>query len=263
MSETNETKPQVYVVLGLAGSGRREIIADLIDGGLDQTDQVAVLVADTEAAARTELTPRLPHLTRWVWDGTSVTGEIPVGSDVVFFLCEGRSNPIDQIEAIKPWLAAQNAELVRVITVMHCELTSRHEALLGWYDACIHFSDVLLLHRREGVSNKWISDLRTRLQKSCLPVLVEMLRKGRIANPALILDPQVRRMTHWFDADDPWMAMIDVDTEIVIEDEGGQTTPVDELDELNEQDPYLARRTSGRRFKQLPDVGPLLDETSS
>ena len=35
---------------------------------------------------------------------------------------------------------------------------ARPAALLAWYDACVHFSDVVLLQRREGVANKWVSD---------------------------------------------------------------------------------------------------------
>ena len=248
----SDPAPAVYVVLGLPGSGRREAVADLIEGGLAADDAVAVLVSGAEAASPAD--DRLRGRAEWTWDGQAIGAVLPPEATVAFFVTDGRASLADQMEALKPWLAAQGAELVRVITVMHCGLTAEHAALLTWHDACIHFSDVLLLNRRDGVPNKWVSDFRTRLQKQYLPVLVEVVKKGRVANPALILDSQVRRLTHWFDEEDPWLAKIDADTEIVIEDEAGQTTPVQSIDELEAADPYLARRTSGRRLKELPDV---------
>jgi len=43
-------KPLVYLVLGSAGSGRREVLVDLIQDGLGEADRAAVLLCDTEAA---------------------------------------------------------------------------------------------------------------------------------------------------------------------------------------------------------------------
>ena len=41
--------------------------------------------------------------------------------------------------------------IARVITIVNCELAEKHSALLAWYEACVHFSDIVLLNRREGV----------------------------------------------------------------------------------------------------------------
>ncbi len=256
-----DEKPVVYLVLGAPGSGRREIVADLIDGGLDAAEIPVVFVAAGEADADAAVSRA--QVVNWEWqDGADrpIAVDWPAEGRTGFFIVEGLRNPVDQIEAFKPWLVAQGVELARVICVYHCALVAEHERLRVWYDACVHFADIVLLNHREGVENKWISDLRTRFHKACLPCLVEMVKKGRVANPALVLDQQVRRFSHWFDDDDnAWAGLIDADTEIVIEDEPGQAEPGDKDDlDLDEEDPYLARHPSGRRVKDIPDMAETL-----
>lgn len=234
----SESARNVYLVLGAADSGRREVVADLISAGLDESDRPGVLTEQD-----------------WGWSGEGQLDAVwPEDVHTLFFLGDGRGNPVDLIEAIKPWLTAQGATLVRVITVVHCALLEQNPALGVWYDACIHFTDIVLLNRREGVSNKWVSDYRTSFGKSYLPCLVEMVKKDRVANPALVLDPQVRRLSHWFDdaADDGgWQAFIDSAEDVIIEDE---TEPEDTEDDLELEDEYLARNLGGTRRKVIPDI---------
>ena len=47
-------KPLVYLILGAAGSGRREVVADLIEGGLGAGGRALVLLSDGERAAGSE-----------------------------------------------------------------------------------------------------------------------------------------------------------------------------------------------------------------
>ena len=47
----SDEKPLVYLILGAAGSGRRTVVADLIDGGLGEGDRPAVLLSADEAPA--------------------------------------------------------------------------------------------------------------------------------------------------------------------------------------------------------------------
>ena len=44
-------KPLLYIILGAAGSGRREVMADLIAGGLGAGDRPAVLISSRETEA--------------------------------------------------------------------------------------------------------------------------------------------------------------------------------------------------------------------
>ena len=260
---SDDEKRLVYVVLGAMGSGRREVVADLIEGGVAAEDHPVVLLSENEPPDPVD--SRLGTTVRWSVIGEEnfeIAAELPAEARIVFFIADGRANPVDQIEWLRPWMAGQGLELGRVLTVMHCQLASEHKRLLAWYDACVHFSDVLLLHRREGVPNKWFSELKSRLHKLCLPTLIETVKKGRVANPALVLDPQARRVSHWFDEADEWTSMIDADTEIVIEDDEGEELEDGEMDELDYEDPYLARHSGGRRKKEIPNVRDFLSSSN-
>jgi hypothetical protein len=250
----NETeKPLVYLVLGAAGSGRREVVRDLIDGGFDTGDRVATMLSSNEAAAAPDAA--LPNVTRWTWDAGAVSGELPAKATHVFFFADGATSPVDQVEAFKPWLEAQGGELARVISIVDCQLAEKNPALLAWFEACVHFADVVLLNRREGVENKWLSDFQAHFKKRFYPCLFEFVKDGRVKNPALVLEPQARRMTHVFDEEPNWVVTDSSGEEIDADEEGGDD---EELEVTPEEDPYFARRLGGRRVKELPDIAKYL-----
>ena len=247
-------KPLVYFILGAAGSGRREVIADLIAGGFETTDRVAVMLPTAEAEVAADA--RLPAVSRWRWDDGMIIGALPRDFAHVFFVTEGARNPIDQIEIFKAWLEAQGGELARVICVVNCELAERHPPLRAWFDACVHFSDVVLLNRREGVPNKWFSDFQSHYKHQFVPCLFEFVKDGLVKNPALVLDPQARRMTHVFDAEQNWI-FTDADGEEIDEQEESDSDE-DEIQAKPEEEPYFVRDAAGRRVKLLPDIGKIL-----
>jgi hypothetical protein len=249
----NSPKPQVYLILGASGSGRREVIADLIDGGLSEKDKPAVLVASDEPVG--PLDEKLPGLARWTWDGETIDAALPPGATHVFFVVQGRSNPVEQIEAFKSWLEAQGGELARVLCVVNCQLAEKNPPLLAWFEACVHFSDVVLLNRREGVANKWFSDFLAYFEDQFYPCLFEQMKAGRVKNPALVLDPLTRRLSHWFDDEQDWV-FTNSDGEEV--DEEDETDDDDEIEATPEEDIYFARDAAGRRAKRIPDIAKFL-----
>jgi hypothetical protein len=184
-----------------------------------------------------------------------VSGELPRTATSIFFFTDGAQNPVDQVEAFKPWLEAQGGELARVIAIVDCQLAEKNPALLAWYEACVHFADVVLLNRREGVENKWLSNFQTHFKKQFYPCLFEFVKDGRVKNPALLLEPQARRMTHVFDEEPNWVVTDSNGEEIDADEEGGDD---EDLEVTPEQDPYLARRLGGRRVKELPDIAKYL-----
>ncbi len=266
-------KPLVYVILGAAGSGRREVLADLIASGLGEGDRSAVLLSAGETA--NEHDASLTQLTRWTWSDGIIAAGLPEGATHVFFVTDGRINPVDQIEQLHGWIAAVGAELGRIITVVNCRLAEQHAALLAWYEACIHFSDIALLHQREGVANKWMSEFQTHFKKLYYPCLFEVVKAGRVKNPLIVLDPQARRMSHLFDIDE-WTGLNLEGVEFGTEDEDGnieeeeekpakkkpakkkghpnESAEDDEDDWKPEVDPYLLRRIGGRREKEIPEI---------
>lgn len=244
-------KPLVYLVLGSAGSGRREIIADLVADGLTEGDRAAVLLADAEPPSPHDA--RLPGVERWRWepDTGSVLATRPEGATHVFLVADGRRNPLDQIEAFKLWVAAQGGELARVLCVVDCQLAEKTPALLAWFEACVHFSDVVLLNRREGVANKWLSEFQAHFKGQFIPCLFEFVREGRVKNPALVLLPEARRMSHFLDAEHDWV-FTNADGEQIEEDEEAEGD--EEVTVTPEEDPWLEKLTGGRRVRTLPDI---------
>jgi hypothetical protein len=252
-------KPLVYLVLGAAGSDRRAIVADLIEGGLAEGDRSLVMVSDEEIGS--EADPRLGKVRRWVWmDGQIGAPEKVLGDAThVFFIADGKRNPVDQVEAFKPWVEANGGEVARVLCVVNCQFAEKHREAVAWYDACIHFSDVVFLNRREGVENKWMSDFQNRYKDQFFPCLFLMVKECRVKNPALVLDPVPRRLSQYFEIEA--LAGVDADTEIDMgTGEGDEPEELEDGEEsdLPAEDPYLARRIGGRRVKELPDIRNLL-----
>src|SRR5262245_19039966 len=162
------SSPLVYLMLGAADSGRREVLADLIAGGLAPETRPLVLSTAGEAVVPAKgraLFEAIPNLLFAPWsrreDG-GIEADIPEGATHIIFLTDGRANPVDQVEAFHAWLPTAGLELARIITVVNCQLVHARKELLRWYDACVHFSDVVLLNQREGVPNKWLSEFSAR-----------------------------------------------------------------------------------------------------
>lgn len=242
-------KPLVYLILGAAGSGRRKVLTDLLEDGLVAGDRPAVMLAAGETAD--EADAKLPALTRWSWTDGQIVGVLPVGATHTFFISDGRENPVEQIEVFVAWLEAQSGQIARVLTVVNCQLVEKNAALMLWYDACVHFSDIVLLNKREGVANKWMSDFQTYFKKQFVPCLFEFVKDGHIKNPALVLDPQARRMSHVFDDEQDWIFKT---TEGEIIDEDQETEGDEEVEATREEEPYFARDAAHRRVKRLPDI---------
>jgi hypothetical protein len=244
-------------VLGAAGSGRREVLADLLEGGLAEGERAAVLLADGETAAAAET--KLGEVARWRWnEDDTIEGALPADAVRVFFVTDGRRNPVDQIEAFLPWLTAQGGELGRVLCVVNCQFAEKHPPLLAWFDACVQFSDVVLLNRREGVANKWLSDFQGRYRDQFMPCLFEFVKEGRVKNPALVLEPQARRMSHVFDEEQDWVITDAGGEELDDEDLKDEAEGEQEIEAAPEVEPYFARDAAGRRVRRIPDIAKFL-----
>lgn len=251
----SSSKPLVYLVLGAAGSGRRQLLRDVIEGGLDSADRAAVMLSANERSNEAA-EAALPNVTRWTWQDDMIAGTLPSEATHVFFVVDGARNPVDQIEVFKPWLEAQGGELARVLCVVDTQLAEKNAALLPWFEACVHFADVVLLNRREGVDNKWLSDFLNHFKKQFYPCVFEMVRDGRVKNPALVIEPQARRMSHVFDEEQDWI-FTNAEGEEIDEQEETEDGD-DEIEAKPEEDPYFARRNGGRRVKELPDIAKYL-----
>lgn len=245
----------VYFILGTPGSGRREIVRDLIANGLAENDRAIVLLAESEPADPADAKlAALPgtEIRRWTWTGTSLPDmDLPADS-TVFLLADPQINPIDQLEALKPWLVARSAQLARIFCVVNCRLAEQQPVLRQWFTALIHFADVVFLTKRDGVANKWLSDFIKHFTDEYYPChFVQVKNRGELANPLVLLDPTARRVSQYFDEGESY------------EIEGLETDDDEELTEedtgLPPPEPYFVRDLSGRRSKEVPDVRPFLE----
>ncbi|HXN35273.1 MAG TPA: hypothetical protein VN877_03825 [Opitutaceae bacterium] len=235
----------MFLILGAAGSGRREVLADLIGEGLVEGDRPAVLLSAGEEPG--PLDAGLPGVARWsLGDDGAFEADLPGDATHVFIVADGRRNPVDQIEALKTWLADRAADMALVLCVVDCRLAEKHPKLFAWFEACIYFSDVVLLNHREGVPNKWVGDFREKFTGKFYPCLFEHVKEGRVKNPSLVLAPVARRMSHVFDEQE-W---------IVADDEDEDSD--DDVEMKPEEDPYFERRNGGRRVHEIPNIADFL-----
>lgn len=242
-----EPRPLVYLVFGIPASGRREVIFDLIEGGIPATELVLYFRPEGEAAcAHDEQIEALENVNvvGWQLKDCKVThGKISAAPEKIIFLAPGTSDPADCAEALKTWTDHNQCQIARLITVVHSNFLMQTPKAKAWFDACIHFSDIVLLNRREEADNKWLKDFEAGYTKACVPSRFILVKKGRVANPAEVLDPEARRVSLYFDELIP------------IEDDEFED---EHQPEDIKPDMYIERLESGQRAKPIPEIGKFL-----
>ncbi|MDR3227809.1 MAG: hypothetical protein LBT53_00075 [Puniceicoccales bacterium] len=263
-----------YIILGTPDSGRREILADLIANGTANPDDIRVYFAgdlddaavaafaETVAAAQAAegtaadaaaatTAPAAPQIRRWGFaDGNLFADSPETAPGTVFIVTNGRKNPIDQMEILAALLPRFGWQLARVFTVVHCGLFAAHTELADWYKACLHFSDVALLSRRETLPdpNAVVKKFTDAHKAAHNPCLLEIVKKGRLDNPLRVLIPEARRFSMIFD-DTDGLDEMDFDE---------NNLPEEPFDIKPGTDPYFERDTTGRRCIHIPEIEKFL-----
>ena len=236
----------VYLFLGCRTSGRRQSVYDLISDVAKEDNPFTLLLSSTDDPNEwNDKLATTAHVTIETYSG----GVDTIASDQLnphhtnLILVPGNANPIDQVEALKPLLESTSCQLGRIITIAHCGLLETHPKLQNWYDACIHFSDACIVHRALETSNQFVQDFIDRYKDNHFPCLFETVSKGRVKNPGLILEPQARRISLYFEPEeDQWLDDEDEDIESPTED------------------PYMVRFPSGNRAKWIPEIPSILTD---
>ncbi len=236
----------LYFILGTAGSHRRALLADLVGEGLMPDDRAAVLLSAAEApdaAGEALLTKAGATLGRWTWAKPELEVELPEEATHVFLVADGRSDPIDQLEALREWLLARPfVQLGRVFFVADAALLHAKPELQPWFDACVHYADVVALTKIEGIEQKWLNEFEKHYRSQHCPFLFEVARRDVFKNPAILLVPEARRVSQVFDEE---MELAD-ETDEEIE----AAKP--------ENDKYFARTRGGTRVEHLPRIADFL-----
>ena len=240
-------QPLVYLIYGIPDSERRSILYDLIEGGIQNDEPVLYFHPKGEASSSfDEKIEALENVSVVDWelaDSKVKHGQISAAPEKVIFLAPGNADPADTAEALNAWISHNQCQLGRIITVVNCNFLAGKEKAKGWYDACIHFSDVVLLARRESVDNKWLKAFEARYRKECYPCHIELVSKGKSKNPVAVLDPEARRVSLYFDELIP-----------IEEDEFED----DEQPEDIKPDRYIERNESGQRVYPIIKITKLL-----
>lgn len=228
---------------------------DMLENGQSPGRNSVVLMsrADTDTPeARAIHASESCTLVPWAWDDAhseiqcdALNPGAGSGDDDIFLIGEPLRSPVDQIEALTKFVEYMDFRIARIFTLVDCARVSAHEGyeFERWLDACIHFSDCVLLNHRHGVSPRWIQDFQNRYTKQHYPCLFLLVKKAKLENPALALDPEPRRVSLAFDVVEP---EFEYDPEIE-----------EEPDLMGEEDPYFVRLVSGQREKIVPDIAPL------
>lgn len=240
---SDEPLPLLYLVLGAAGSDRRAVLADLIDGGLFGGARAAVLLCATEqpdAAGDALLAKSGAEIGTWTWEKPEIHATVPENVTHLFLVADGRMNPVDFIEAAREWLAAQPVRFARVLTTLHARLAHDRPELALWFEACLHYADAVLMTKHDGIEAKWITAFEKRYRDQYFPFLFEVVRKGQTKNPAAFLEPEARRVAQVFEE---------------------QTELADETDEeveaaKAENDRFFLRKPGGSRVVEVPSIAP-------
>ena len=229
---------KVYLILGPNGSGRRALLADFIDSLESESSVLYFKHKDEIINDYDSSLESLKSVTTVLWsvnDSKIKHDSISISPSSIFFIAPASINLADVMEGLKGWLNKNYCQLTRIITVIDCKSLSENNSQNSWYEAAVHFSDMVLLNRREGVSEKWIKDMVTERKKQFHPTRFELVKKNKVNNPIDVLDSQAYRTSLYFD-----------DLIPIEEDEFEDLLPED-----LKIDPYIERLANGKRSKPV------------
>lgn len=145
----------------------------------DETGAPPVKCYDTETA-------------HWVFD--------PDADGSVFILLDPRTSPVPQIVRLAEDLRQCLIEPVKVLTCVDCAAAEAHQPLRAYYDACIYYSDVVLLGNRAEATKPFVREYQKQYERDCYPCLFMMLKgPGNPDHPLEVLAPDTRRLSQIFD----------------------------------------------------------------
>ena len=233
--------PKVYLILGPNGSGRRAVLADLVDSLQSESSVLYFEHRDEIINDYDSSLKNMDALSTVLWsvvDSKIKHESISISPSSIFFIAPASIDIADVMEGLKGWLGKNDCQLTRIITVIDCKSLNENNSQNSWYEAAVHFSDMVLLNRREGVSEKWIKNMVTEKKKQFHPTRFELVKKNRVKNPLDILDAQTYRTSLYFD-----------DLIPIEEDEFEELVPED-----RKIDPYIERLENGKRRKPIAQL---------
>ena len=236
--------PKIYLILGPKNSGRRTVFLECLDV-LDESASVFYFRHESDLNPKSDLIDAKIakqdsiEIVDWKVENTKIKhNTIQANPDYIFFLAPADVDLADLIEGLKGWLNKNECSLTRIISLVHCGLAQANASNMQWFEASMHFSDMVLLNHRDLVETKWVQDFLKKYKKIYHPSRFELIKKGKVDNPLDVLDYQVYRNSLYFDSLTP-----------IEEDEVDDLVPEDQ-----KLDPYIERLESGRRNRPVPII---------
>ncbi|OHE71743.1 MAG: hypothetical protein A2007_06245, partial [Verrucomicrobia bacterium GWC2_42_7] len=193
---------KVFFLLGSKGAGKKELLYNLFESGFMSGEEKTVCISREELLG--DFSKKLKGLEKTevvAWDlkdGWILNCDAIEPGKTVFVVADGLLNPVDQLELWREYFNQKGWVVARIVSVVDCRLL-KHEALVPWFDACIHFSDAVLLNHRTDISNAAIKHFIERYQSLHFPCLFDYVKKGKVDNWEKVFNDEARRMTGCFD----------------------------------------------------------------
>ncbi|MEX0332647.1 MAG: hypothetical protein AB3N64_14625 [Puniceicoccaceae bacterium] len=187
---------KLYLVMGTHLAEIRQCLRSLATAG---TESPAVVVhlpqgLDWEPSADEGYGVQTynPETVLWVLD--------PDAEETTFIVLDPRQPLIEQLEHLAENLAKCLIEPVKILTCVDSRQTEANPRLRAWFDACIYYSDIVLLGNRQEASKAFMRDYQKHYERLCYPSLFLLLKgPGNPSDPVEVLTPGTRRVSQLFD----------------------------------------------------------------
>ena len=124
----------------------------------------------------------------------------PDADETAFIVLDPRQSPVQQLVRLAGDLGKCLIEPVKVVTCVDCSAAEQNAPLRAWYEACVYYSDIVLLGNRGGASKHFVHDYQKHFEKECFPCLFLFLKgPGNPDQPLEVLAPDTRRLSQLFD----------------------------------------------------------------
>lgn len=256
----------LYVLLSTPNCGAETLVKDAVESVYLYNGDVITLCTSPKFIEEQQFTSLSEKLSVVPYSFTGQELSFPVGEEDILLVWDYRDDVIDLMEALVQFLADHEMELGGIATLVDCQLTKDSKEFKKWIDACIHFTDTVILGNRAEVSNQWLKEFEEHYTKKCYPCFFVLQKKDKLPNPSILFDVQARRMSLVFDDLEPvnttdWKSQVPEGALIFDEGEEGEIG-VDESDDDDgddelEEDPYFVRHVNGKRQKFVPSIAEL------
>lgn len=138
---------------------------------------------------------------RQSYDPETVEWTIGSSSDsLVFIVLDPRLPQVPQLELLAEAFKEAGMEPVKVVTCVDTGIAESSPQYRTWLEACIYYSDIVLLGNRSGTAKSFVREFQKGYEKQCYPCRFLFLKgPGTPDRPLEILAPHTRRLAQLFD----------------------------------------------------------------